>query len=250
MPTQLTDTLLSSTYKDDFKDSNNFHRILFNSGRALQARELTQMQTIIQREMERFGKNIFKEGAAVNPGGLLLNKRYEFIKLDTATNPLPTDATILASIVGSEFTGQTSQVKFVVLEVLQATSTDPATLYVRYTDTSSAVSGETSIRVSPAENISSSAVTLTVQTTNTTTNPASGTGCRASVHGGDFFAQGHFINVQPQSILLSKYAKNPTKTVGFKVIEDVVSTQDDPALFDNQGASPNLSSPGNLIHAH
>ena len=244
MPTQLTDTLLSSTYKDDFKDSNNFHRILFNSGRALQARELTQMQTIIQREMERFGKNIFKEGAAVNPGGLLLNKRYEFIKLDTATNPLPTDATILASIVGSEFTGQTSQVKFVVLEVVQATSTDPATLYVRYTDTSSATSGETSIRVSPAENISSSAVTLTVQTTNTTTNPASGTGCRASVHGGDFFAQGHFINVQPQSILLSKYAKNPTKTVGFKVIEDVVSTQDDTALFDNQGAVPNVTAPG------
>ena len=63
MPTTLTETLLSSTYRDDYKDSNNFHQILFNSGRALQARELTQSQTITQKEIERFGKNIFKEGA-------------------------------------------------------------------------------------------------------------------------------------------------------------------------------------------
>ena len=48
-----TSTTFSSTYKDDFADSNNFHRILFNSGRTLQARELTQSQTITQKEIER-----------------------------------------------------------------------------------------------------------------------------------------------------------------------------------------------------
>ena len=81
MPISFTENLLSSTYRDDYKDSNNFHRILFNSGRALQARELTQSQTILQKEIARFGKNIFKEGAAVNPGGILVNRKYEFIKL-------------------------------------------------------------------------------------------------------------------------------------------------------------------------
>ena len=45
-----------TTYKDDFDSSDNFHRILFNSGRALQARELTQMQTIIQEEIARLTK--------------------------------------------------------------------------------------------------------------------------------------------------------------------------------------------------
>ena len=49
------------------------------------------MQTIIQKEIERFGRNIFKEGASVNPGGPTLNTRYEFIKLDTTTNTLPVD---------------------------------------------------------------------------------------------------------------------------------------------------------------
>ena len=72
-----------TTYKDDFDSSDNFHRILFNSGRALQARELTQMQTIIQEEIARFGRNIFKEGAA-NPGGPSVDRNAEFVKIDTS----------------------------------------------------------------------------------------------------------------------------------------------------------------------
>ena len=69
MAKAFTENSFSSTYKDDFIDSDNYHRILFNSGRALQARELIQMQTIIQEEVARFGRNIFKDGA-VNPGNI------------------------------------------------------------------------------------------------------------------------------------------------------------------------------------
>ena len=64
MATNLSNVTFSNVYKDDFADSDNFHRILFNSGKALQARELTQMQTIIQKEIERFGSNIFRDGGA------------------------------------------------------------------------------------------------------------------------------------------------------------------------------------------
>ena len=87
MPTTLTENLFASKYKDDYSDSAGFHRILFNPRRALQARELIQLQTIIQKEIERFGKNIFKEGSAVNPGGLVINSNYEFIKITDATFP-------------------------------------------------------------------------------------------------------------------------------------------------------------------
>ena len=83
MATTFTETSLSTTYKDDFRDSDNFHRILFNTGVGLQARELTQLQTILQKQIERFGNNVFKEGAVVQPGGTNINPQYEFIKLDT-----------------------------------------------------------------------------------------------------------------------------------------------------------------------
>ena len=99
MTTTFTKEVFATTYKDDYADSASYHRILFNSGRALQARELTQLQTIIQKEIERLGRNIFKEGASVLPGGQTINTRYEFVKIDPTSNALPA-----GSIVGQEWT--------------------------------------------------------------------------------------------------------------------------------------------------
>jgi len=237
-----TEQSFPSTYKDDFADSDNYHRILFNSGRALQARELTQLQTIIQSEVARFGRNIFKEGAAVNPGGPTLNPNYEFIKLNTSVNTLPTDFT---TIIGNEFTGSSSGVKVRVLEVVaEGDSSNPATLYVEYTGSGSTGENATPIRVSAGEDLFDGSETLTVQNTNTVADPCVGKGTQFSNAGGDFFVRGHFVFANPQSIIISKYTSNPTTVVGFTVTEDIVTVDDDDALYDNQGATPNRSSPG------
>lgn len=243
MATKFTEKVFADTYKDDYRDSNNYHRILFNSGRALQARELTQAQTIQQKEVERFARNIFKEGASVNPGGPSINTRYEFIKLNTTTNNLPADTSL---IVGDEFTGQSSAFKAKILEVVAATATDPATIYVAYVDTLSASSFTSPNVMTPGEDIvgTNSGVTLTVQTTNTTANPATGFGTRFSVERGDFFTQGHFVFCEKQSIILSKYGQQPDATVGFLVTQDIVTAADSELLYDNQGATPNTSAPG------
>lgn len=238
MASTLTQNIFATTYKDDYRDSDNYHRILFNSGRALQARELTQLQTIIQGEVARFGRNIFKEGASVNPGGATINSSYEFVKLNTSTNALPT-----ASIIGNVFTGQTSGLRCEIIEVVAAVGGDPATLYVKYIG---GVSGgvTTALRFTPAENITDGTNTLTVQTTNTTLNPAIGTGVRFSSAAGDFFTRGHFVFTEDQSIILSKYSSDYTGVVGFKVTEDIVTVADNTALYDNQGSSPNTTAPG------
>ena len=110
MATVYTDTLFETKYKDDFNDSDGYYRILFNSGRALQGRELTQMQTIINKQIERFGNNIFKEGSAVKPGGLQIDTTYEFVKFD----PSSTSTTVA---VGDILTGATSGIKAEVLEI-------------------------------------------------------------------------------------------------------------------------------------
>ena len=241
MARTFTENVFSSTYKDDFIDSDNYHRVLFNSGRALQARELTQLQTIIQEEIGRFGRNIFKDGASVNPGGPTINTSYEFVKLNTTTNGLPSDTSTLLDI---ELTGGTSTVKARVLQVVAAEGSDPATIYVQYTNTSGGAVGVNPVRFSAGEELTGGGFTLDVQSTNTVSNPALGQGCRVANSAGDFFVRGHFVFAKPQSLILSKYTRYPTKVVGFKVTEDIVTTTDDTALFDNQGATPNLSSPG------
>ncbi len=235
-----TSSIFASNYKDDYRDSDNYYRILFNSGRLLQARELTQLQTIIQKEIARFGRNIFKEGAAVNPGGLTVFNAYEFVKLD-ATTVLPTNPNVL---LNTTFTGQSSGVKVKVLEVVSAENGDPATLYVRYTDTSAGTSGSTPVRLTAGEIIDNGIYQFNVQTTNTVANPAVGTGTKVAVAAGDFFVQEHFVYAIPQTKIIAKYNSTPTVDVGFLVVQDIVTVQDTNALYDNAGATPNFSAPG------
>lgn len=241
MPNQFTSNTFLNTYKDDYRDSDNYHRILFNSGKALQAREITQLQTIIQSEIARFGRNIFKEGAAVNPGGLIVDNNYEFIKLNTTVNGLPTNP---ADLIGVTLTSNPSGIVVTVLEAIDDEGSDPAVLYVRYTNTTGGTSGTDPIRVPAGSELTGSGYTFTVQATNTVANPATGKGTKLNIHKGDFFAQGHFVFAPNQSLILSKFTTNPSVDVGFKVFEDIVTINDTTALYDNQGVTPNLSSPG------
>jgi len=241
MATPLTTNAFRTTYKDDFADSSGYHKILFNAGRALQARELTQLQTILQNQIQRFGDNIFKEGAVVKPGGANINPKYEFIKLDTTTNVLPADTD---SLVGTTFVGTTSSIQAKVLEVLVAANGDPDTLYVQYTNTSAATVFTNVIRMSAGEDISNGSITLTVQATNTAANPATGVGTLATLSEGIYYARGHFVFTQDQSKVISRYTDNPNANLGFIVAEDVVTATDDNNLYDNQGAAPNLTAPG------
>ncbi len=248
MVKEYTSEIFSSTYRDDFKDSDNYHRVLFNSGRALQAREMTQLQTIIQKELGRVGRHLFKEGASVNPGGVTVNNEYEFVKLNTNVNQLPA---IPSDLEGVELTSD-GAISFEVIQVVEASGSDPATLYIRYTNTSSGSPGADPVRVAAGSTLTGTRVTdegnvsytLTVQSTNTQTNPAVGQGCQAAIHAGDFFVQGHFVYASEQKKLISKYSTTPSTSIGFKVLQDIVTASDNSALYDNQGATPNLSSPG------
>jgi len=238
-----TTSTFSDVYRDDYDEDKSFQRVLFNSNRALQARELTQLQTIIQTGIERFGKNIFKEGASVSPGGLSINRGYRFIKLNTAINPLPSDPT---SLVGTSFVGQVSGVIVKVIEVVIAAGSDPATLYVQYTSTLNATSGTSTISVTPGEELvqSEGSTRLITQTTNTKLDPAFGFGTKISVGEADFFTQGFFVHAPQQELIISKYTSSVDAVVGFLVTQDIVTSEDDETLFDNQGSLPNQTAPG------
>ena len=62
--TQKTD-LNITPYYDDYSEDKRFHKILYRAGRPLQARELTQSQSILQDQIEKFGDHFFKEGSIV-----------------------------------------------------------------------------------------------------------------------------------------------------------------------------------------
>ena len=72
-------------YFDDFNEDKKFHRILFRPAYAVQARELTQSQTILQNQLERLSDHIFKQGAMVIPGQISYDLNYYSVKLTSKT---------------------------------------------------------------------------------------------------------------------------------------------------------------------
>ena len=75
-------------------------------------------------------------------------------------------------------------------------------------------------------------------------NPSFGYGTKFSAGNQDFFTQGFFVHAAQQEIIISKYTNNITKVVGFQVVQDIVTVDDDNTLYDNQGSLPNQTAPG------
>lgn len=70
-------------YFDDYDEDKNFHRVLFRPSVPIQARELTQLQTILQNQVERFGEYVFQEGTIIK-GCTFNNDLIDYAKLNDA----------------------------------------------------------------------------------------------------------------------------------------------------------------------
>jgi len=70
-----------SPYFDDFNDSKNYVRVLYKPGVAVQARELTQTQTILQNQIKSVGNFLFKDGAKVTGPKPSVNLDARTVKL-------------------------------------------------------------------------------------------------------------------------------------------------------------------------
>ena len=69
-------------YYDDFDETKQFNKVLFKPAKAVQARELTQLQTILQKQVERFGSNVYKEGTIISGINLTARDDINFVKLN------------------------------------------------------------------------------------------------------------------------------------------------------------------------
>lgn len=94
---------------DDFDATKNYHRILFKPGFAVQARELTQAQTILQDQITKFGSSIFADGSKVSGGNIFVNSNITTCKLLSDDN--------IESFKGLYAVGDTSKIIAQVFDV-------------------------------------------------------------------------------------------------------------------------------------
>ena len=220
-----------SPYFDDFDESKKFHRILFRPAFAVQARELTQSQSILQNQVEKVSDHLFEKGAMVIPGEIGYDLNYFAVKLSSFNGTL-------SNYSGSTLTGGTSGVQAIVVNTSATDGTDPDTLFVKYikTGTNNTASVFTDGETITGVGADSSAVSAVVDTT--------ATGSAAEIQAGTYYINGFHVKVDNQTLILDKYTNTPSYRVGLTVTESFVTPSDDSTLNDNAAGSSNVNAPG------
>lgn len=231
----------TAPYYDDFDEDKKFYKILFKPGYAVQARELTQLQTILQKQIQRHGDNIFKDGAMVVPGGTSVDTSFAYVKVQNTYNSGTQVANYTDQLVGAFIVGQTSGVRAQVIKVVHTDTVNPETLYVKYmaagTDNVTKVFADNEALVPESVSLSS----LGVQTIS---SGSTGVGSAASIARGVYYVGGFFCLVEAQTIVLDAYTNSPSYRVGLSVASAIIDSEDDESLLDNALGSFNYNAPG------
>ena len=239
-----------SPYFDDFNEDKNFKRVLFKPGSPVQARELTQLQTILQNQIEQFGQHFFKEGSMVIPGQIGYDNQYYAIQLEDTFLGIPLSE-YLDKLVGKKVIGQTSGVEAKVVNHVLSTKSDKGkhTLYIKYTKSGNDFvsnvfnDGENLVATTDIEYGQSRVIANNPFATTISVN-ASAIGCAASIEEGIYFIRGYFVKVTAQTVIVDQYDTKAFGRVGLFLEENIVNAFEDASLFDNAAGFSNFAAPG------
>lgn len=232
-------------YYDDFNEDKNFKRILFRPGYAVQARELTQIQTILQNQIERFGQHIFENGSPVIGGDIVWNKNSYVYSLNLQSTYAGTDIdptvfknrTVVLASANTENT-----FRFQVVQATPATETDPPALFGNFLlgDMDSVSGGET-IKTKIDTN-NNDVIYANLATSNVTSHVSSIAFLKDSI----FFFNGFFVKVPSQVVVVDKYGNQDDLniSIGLEFDDSIVTEISDASLLDPAQESFNYQAPG------
>lgn len=238
-------------YFDDYFASGggldkNYYKVLFRPGRALQARELTTAQTILQNQINTFGKYFFPEGADIY-GAEKAYETHSYVKLATtdSTNGAFNDFSVGDVLYDSVYKISATVVGVCPSEIRteDIATTEPDTIWVKY--------------ISANNNISSweaGSVLYKDTTQVAVVLDADGVVGKAegvSVGSGIVFTKSAFVVSNSESIMVTKYGEGAYSRIGYAVKEEIIGavsdtniSEIDVTLCDNAQGYPNFAAPG------
>jgi hypothetical protein len=262
--------LNSTPYNDDFNSSKEYYRVLFRPGYSIQTRELNTLQSVLQNQIENFGKSQYKQGQQVVPGEVSFNNKLNYVKLSSVSEvAVNVGGNIvfqkynIANLVGNIVQGLSSGVTATVVSYAYSSETESDIIFVKYTNSgnsneeSTFRQGETlevlNIADSPLLVVGTDGSVLPAtidvvdydtQKTKTIDSPAMGYASAVQVESGVYFVNGFFVNNAKQIVVVDKYYNKPSVKVGFEISEQLVTPEEDNSLYDNARGFSNFSAPG------
>jgi hypothetical protein len=127
-----------SPYYDDYDEEKNFHRVLFRPAVPIQARELTQLQTILQNQVERFGDNIYRQGTIIKGCCLSFDFSFHYVKIEDLQ--VDGQRTLVSDYANSYLKDSANLTSEVVnfAQGLESQNPDLSTLFIKYINTGTA----------------------------------------------------------------------------------------------------------------
>lgn len=137
-----------SPYFDDYDAAKDYYKVMFKPGVSVQTRELNQLQTMLQNQIEKFGDHIFKSGTILSGVNFSYLPSYSYIKiLDTQTDGQPslpssyvdyfvkTNLNLTARIVNYQdgLETKTPDLKTLYLQYVSSSDADTANSNTSYT---------------------------------------------------------------------------------------------------------------------
>lgn len=254
-------------YFDDFDVEKQFYKILFKPAYAVQARELTQLQTILQNQIEQFGDNIYQEGSIIKGCNFTTLNGLEYVKVKDGIDVLSYISGKTTEIISGIETEvdvvyeleAASGLKANIISATRGFETrapELNTFYINYLNSETGYSGSTPQKFSAGQSLvinrykyigtslySTEPAIVTINVTNLPDPTGKSFGIRASQ--GVIFQKGHFLFADDQTLVVSKYTDQPDDiSVGYEVSEFLVTALQDRSLFDNANGSSNENAPG------
>ena len=247
-------------YFDDFnvEDSNfndktvfekNYHRILFQPSYAVQARELNQLQTILQSQIEQFGLGVYEDGTPIINGKTTFVDNVPYIDLTFSNSDVENQ---IANLRFIETRSGTVDVRAEILsyESIEDEIANTYRLWLRYTR-----SGASASRFVAADDIYLKDDTIVLEDLDDVVLTGTviigavadvGVGFSLHVDSGVFFIKGCFVHSDDQNkyYIKTNSAESITGEAIFNVIESITTSEADETLLDNAAGSPNYGAPG------
>ena len=190
---KLTTDFNVSPYYDDFDEAKKFFKILYRPSFSVQARELTQMQSILQNQIEQLGDYNFSDGDKVYGGEVSINTKINSLKLKTNYASVEI---IVSNFEGRIIEGNTSGARASVVKAEKFTQTTLNTLMITYLDEKTFVDDEIIQTIDTGTtyfaNVAGEDEGLTGVTT-LTTSISSQPGSIVSIDEGVFYVGGFFV---------------------------------------------------------
>lgn len=233
----------------------NYLRVLFKPGVSVQTRELNQAQSILQAQLDRLGRSLYRANSAVIGGDVTINSNLKYVDVQIAVDQIESFNNQSNSQVEYGVDPNNAIAKIERVDIIGDSTSLTRRLFIQEVSGSGSILNDniTTVTINSGNQLASSGITGTI------IDRGVALGC--SLNSGIFFVKGCLassVNQYAATTVYSSSSNNKLPYNGFavlKVTEKIIIAQAseltdsenyivDPTLLDNANGSLNESAPG------